>query len=77
MVDVAAGRQVSKLPSARAERLGVAAIIPRGELIPEVLESAARRLLTDAAVAERVEAISRRMRTQDPVASACALLAAI
>jgi MGT family glycosyltransferase len=63
--------------AARAERLGAAVVIPRGQLTAELLETTARHLLQDPAIAARVRAVSRRMRTQDPVARACTMLEAI
>ena len=63
--------------SARAERLGVAVVIPRADLTPESLEAAARRLLADRSVAERLAAVSRRLRAHDAVGAACSLIAAV
>ena len=61
----------------RAERLGTAAVVPRGDLTAERLAAAARRVLGDRAVAERAAAVSARLRAQDPVRTACSLLATL
>jgi hypothetical protein len=53
--------------------MGVAAVVPRGELTAERLASAVRRALGDRAVAERVPVVSARLRAQDPVQTACSL----
>lgn len=63
--------------AARAARLGTAAIIARGQLTAELLGTTARRLLEDPAIAARAKSISRRMRTEDPVAKACTMLEAV
>ena len=63
--------------AARAERLGVAAVIPRADLTTESLEAAARRVLTDRSVAERLAAVSRRLQAHDAVGAACSLIAAV
>ena len=63
--------------AARAERLGVAAVIPRADLTTESLEAAARRVLADPSVAERLAAVSRRLRAHDAVGAACSLIAAV
>ena len=63
--------------AARAEHLGVAAVVPRAELTAEALEAAARRVLGDRPLAERLATVSRRLRAEDSVATACSLIAAI
>ena len=63
--------------AARAERLGTAAVISREQLTAALLGTTARRLLEDPTIAARVRSISRRMRTEDPVARACTMLEAI
>ena len=63
--------------AARAEHLGVAVVVPRAELSAESLEAAARRVLEDRLLAGRLAAVSRRLRAQDSVATACSLIAAI
>ena len=61
----------------RAERLGTAAVVSRGDLTAERLAAAARRVLGDRAVAERAAAVSARLHAQDPVRTACSLLATL
>lgn len=63
--------------AARAERLGVAAVIPRADLATESLEAAARRVLADHSVAERLAAVSRRLRAHDAVGASCSLIVAV
>jgi UDP:flavonoid glycosyltransferase YjiC (YdhE family) len=63
--------------AARAEHLGVAAVIPRAGLTTESLGAAARRVLGDRAMADRLTAVSERLRARDPVAEACSLIAAL
>jgi UDP:flavonoid glycosyltransferase YjiC (YdhE family) len=59
----------------RAERLGIAAVIPKAELTPELIETTALRLLADRPLAKRAEGVSQRLRCHDPVASACSHIA--
>lgn len=61
----------------RAERLGVAAVVSRGDLTAERLGAAARRVLGDRAAAERAAAVSARLRALEPVRTACSLLASL
>jgi UDP:flavonoid glycosyltransferase YjiC (YdhE family) len=61
----------------RAERLGVATIVPRGELTAHRLAAAARHVLGDPAATERAAAVSVRLRARDPVGTACSLLASL
>ena len=61
----------------RAERLGTAVVISRDQLTAERLEGAARHLLDDPTIRARVGAISQRMKTDDPVARACAMIEAV
>lgn len=63
--------------AARAEHLGVAAVVPRADLAADSLEAAARRVLGDHPLAERLASVSRRLRAQDSVAAACSLIAAV
>jgi UDP:flavonoid glycosyltransferase YjiC (YdhE family) len=63
--------------AARAEQLGVAAVVPRSDLTTESLEAAARRVLADRSVAERLAAISRKLRAHDGVGAACSLIAPV
>ena len=76
MVLVPWGRDQSGV-AARAERLGVAAVIPRADLTPESLEAAARRVLADRSVAERLAAVSQKLQAHDAVGAACSLIATV
>jgi UDP:flavonoid glycosyltransferase YjiC (YdhE family) len=76
MVLVPWGRDQSGV-AYRAERLGVAAVVPRGELTAEQLSTAVRRVLGDRALAKRAAAVSARLRVQDPMQTACSLLASL
>jgi UDP:flavonoid glycosyltransferase YjiC (YdhE family) len=61
----------------RAEQLGVAVVVLRQHLASENLAASARRVLVDRSMAERARAVSRRLQADDPVATACALVATV
>ena len=63
--------------AARAEHLGVAAVISRGELTDEQLARVASRILSDPAVRQQAGAVSKRLQRDDPVATACTLIASL
>jgi UDP:flavonoid glycosyltransferase YjiC (YdhE family) len=57
--------------AARAEALGVAAVVRRDACNDASVAQAVRQVLDDARYAERVRAISKRLLTEDAVAAAC------
>jgi UDP:flavonoid glycosyltransferase YjiC (YdhE family) len=60
--------------AARAERLGVAKAIARDRVTDERLADAVQGALADEHMREAVGAAARRLRAQDPVATACEFL---
>lgn len=60
--------------AARAERLGVAKVIARDQVTAESLGEAVQIVLKDQHVRETASDAARRLRTQDPVATACQFL---
>ena len=70
MVLVPWGRDQSGV-AARAEALGVALVISRDDLDDASVERAIRRVLDDPHYGETVQAVSRRLQSEDSVAVAC------
>jgi UDP:flavonoid glycosyltransferase YjiC (YdhE family) len=62
--------------AARAERLGVAIVIPREELSADAVAAAVREVTTNPAYREAAGRHSARLRLTDPVAVACEALEA-
>ena len=60
--------------AARAEALGVAAVVRRDACNDASVTQAVRRILDDARYTERVRAISKRLQAEDAVGVACAEL---
>jgi len=57
--------------AARAEALGVAAVVRRDACNEASLAQALRQVLDNAHFTQRVRAISKRLRAEDPIAEAC------
>lgn len=60
--------------AARAEHLGVAKVVAREQLTNERLTIAIQQVLEDRHIRETVSEVAQRLRTHDPVATACNLL---
>jgi UDP:flavonoid glycosyltransferase YjiC (YdhE family) len=60
--------------AARAERLGVAAVVPRELFTEERLATAVREMIGNYAVREKLAAISKRLQECDSVGLACSLI---
>ena len=57
--------------AARAEAMGVAAVVRRDACSDASVAQAVHRILDDAGFTERVRTISKRLRAEDPIAEAC------
>ncbi len=57
--------------AARAEALGVAAVVRRENCADSEVASAIERVLTDGHYLQKVSELSRRMRQEDPEECAC------
>src|SRR5437588_5900255 len=63
--------------AARAERLGVARVVPRDQLTAETVGSALDAVLENPTFGEAARSHAARLRQQDPVAVACAAIEAL
>src|SRR5437588_8574112 len=63
--------------AARAERLGVARVVPRDQLTGETVGSALDAVLENPTLGEAARSQAARLRQQDPVAVACAAMEAL
>jgi UDP:flavonoid glycosyltransferase YjiC (YdhE family) len=60
--------------AARAESLGVSQVVARDLVTDARLADTVQRVLEDRHMREAASDVARRLRVQDPVATACALL---